>query len=575
MAEQAQQKLDEVQKNFNEGQGSGQQQGGPAVEYDKHGRPVNAPASADAPAGARRRAAPPIRRPSPPPRRPACRRPPAEPPARRRRRTRPSPGRPLEPASRRKAQGDPLLRRAERQQTPPTPGSAPGHDERRPARLARPLGQARYCPGSMALGTILTAIVTPFDADGRFDEEAFVALHRHVVRARLRRRRGLRHDGRGVDARRRGAPARRRAGGRRRSRTGRPSSPARARTTPRHAVEMTERATALGVDADPRRSRRTTTSPRAAGSSRTTEAVAAATDKPIVLYNIPAAHGARHAERPARRARADRRHRGGQAGQPRQPRAGRRARHLRGQRRHARRRRSTSARPGGILTASHLVGDRMRRMVDASPRSGGAIEDELRPLFDALSAPPSRDRRSRRRSSCSASAPAGRACRYVPLDDARARRVCARRSSATGCWKPHGLERPPAHPPPRRARGDRQEHDRPRVRGPHRRRRHRPALPDGRDAGRRPRPARLLLPARPLRGHRGDRHHPRARGPRRRAAVGAARDGRPAAGLRRPADDGHGPLAPGRAPAARHRARGRRRRRDHRGRARSRSRRST
>jgi hypothetical protein len=50
MAEQAQQKLDDVQKNFNEGQGSGgQQEGGPAVEYDKHGRPVNAPASAEAP----------------------------------------------------------------------------------------------------------------------------------------------------------------------------------------------------------------------------------------------------------------------------------------------------------------------------------------------------------------------------------------------------------------------------------------------------------------------------------------------------------------------------------------------
>jgi hypothetical protein len=51
MAEQAQQKMDEVQKNFNEKQGSGgeQPQGGPAVEYDAHGRPINAPASAEAP----------------------------------------------------------------------------------------------------------------------------------------------------------------------------------------------------------------------------------------------------------------------------------------------------------------------------------------------------------------------------------------------------------------------------------------------------------------------------------------------------------------------------------------------
>jgi hypothetical protein len=48
MAEQAQQKLDEAQKSFNEkqGTGGGGQQGGPAVEYDKHGRPVNSAADA-------------------------------------------------------------------------------------------------------------------------------------------------------------------------------------------------------------------------------------------------------------------------------------------------------------------------------------------------------------------------------------------------------------------------------------------------------------------------------------------------------------------------------------------------
>jgi hypothetical protein len=39
MAEQAQTKLDEVQKQFNEGQASPQSQG-PPVEYDEHGRPV-------------------------------------------------------------------------------------------------------------------------------------------------------------------------------------------------------------------------------------------------------------------------------------------------------------------------------------------------------------------------------------------------------------------------------------------------------------------------------------------------------------------------------------------------------
>ena len=39
MAEQAQAKLDEAQKQFNAGQGQGQQSG-PAVEYDAHGRPI-------------------------------------------------------------------------------------------------------------------------------------------------------------------------------------------------------------------------------------------------------------------------------------------------------------------------------------------------------------------------------------------------------------------------------------------------------------------------------------------------------------------------------------------------------
>ena len=59
MAEQAQSKLDEAQKKFNEGQGSGgQQQGGSAVEYDEHGRPVNAPASAEAPPAPEPSAAP-------------------------------------------------------------------------------------------------------------------------------------------------------------------------------------------------------------------------------------------------------------------------------------------------------------------------------------------------------------------------------------------------------------------------------------------------------------------------------------------------------------------------------------
>ena len=53
MAEQAQAKLDEVQTQFNEGQGGGAAGSGPAVEYDKHGRPIpqHPPATATPPQG--------------------------------------------------------------------------------------------------------------------------------------------------------------------------------------------------------------------------------------------------------------------------------------------------------------------------------------------------------------------------------------------------------------------------------------------------------------------------------------------------------------------------------------------
>ena len=48
MAEQAQAKLDDAQKQFNSGQGQ-QPQGGPVVEYDAHGRPIQpAPVTPDA-----------------------------------------------------------------------------------------------------------------------------------------------------------------------------------------------------------------------------------------------------------------------------------------------------------------------------------------------------------------------------------------------------------------------------------------------------------------------------------------------------------------------------------------------
>jgi hypothetical protein len=49
LAEQAQTKLDEVQKEFNSRPSGGQSGSGPVVEYDKHGRPIQPEGAAAAP----------------------------------------------------------------------------------------------------------------------------------------------------------------------------------------------------------------------------------------------------------------------------------------------------------------------------------------------------------------------------------------------------------------------------------------------------------------------------------------------------------------------------------------------
>jgi len=135
------------------------------------------------------------------------------------------------------------------------------------------------------LGAILTAIVTPFDADLRVDEDAFVALHRHLCE----------HGSDGIVAC---------------GTTGEaptlsdeehlrlvelacserpPGTTVVAGTGSNdtaHACHMTERATELGVDAilsvTPYYNK-----PNRRGIIRHYEEVARATDKPIILYNIP------------------------------------------------------------------------------------------------------------------------------------------------------------------------------------------------------------------------------------------------------------------------------------------------
>jgi 4-hydroxy-tetrahydrodipicolinate synthase len=231
------------------------------------------------------------------------------------------------------------------------------------------------------LGAILTAMVTPFDAQLRVDEDATVRLMEHLVA----------HGSDGVVACGTTGEATtltdaeqlrvielavQTLGGRATVVAGVGSNDTR------HAVELSERATALGADAllhvTPYYNR-----PNRRGIVAHFEACAAATDKPIIVYNIPARTGtdmpndllAELAERidnvvAVKQANndnlapiegltlyagnddvlCDTLELGG---------------------------------AGGICVASHIVGDEMRRMVD-EPESRREIDAGLRDLYEAL-----------------------------------------------------------------------------------------------------------------------------------------------------------------------------------------------
>ncbi len=230
------------------------------------------------------------------------------------------------------------------------------------------------------LGAILTAVVTPFDERLRIDEESFVNL--------LNRLADHGSDGFVVCGTTGEAPtltdeehlrlielavAERPAG---------KSIVAGAGSNDtRHAIHLTERATALGADAvlsvTPYYNR-----PNRRGILRHFGAVAAATDKPVVLYNIPQRTGtdmpndllAELAQIPridyVKQANNDNLALvdglGVYAGND-----------------------ETLARTldlggeGGILVASHIVGDEMRRMVD-EPQERAAIDADLQEVYAAL-----------------------------------------------------------------------------------------------------------------------------------------------------------------------------------------------
>jgi 4-hydroxy-tetrahydrodipicolinate synthase len=139
------------------------------------------------------------------------------------------------------------------------------------------------------LGAVLTAIVTPFDERNRVNEESFVALMRHLAEhgsdgfvvagttgeaSTLTDEEQLGLIGLAVAERPEGTTIIAGTG----------------TNDTRHAVHLTERATELGADAvlsvTPYYNR-----PSPAGLIRHYQAVASATDKPTLLYNIPSRTG--------------------------------------------------------------------------------------------------------------------------------------------------------------------------------------------------------------------------------------------------------------------------------------------
>jgi 4-hydroxy-tetrahydrodipicolinate synthase len=231
------------------------------------------------------------------------------------------------------------------------------------------------------LGAILTAIATPFDDDLNVDEEAFVALLEHVC---ARGSDGVVACGttgesatlsddehlRVIELAVRHAP------------DGKTVIAGTGSNDTRHAVALTERATELGVSATlsvtPYYNR-----PNRRGIIAHFSAVAEATDKPVILYNIPSRTATdmpndlledlaqlEHVEY-VKQANDDSLEPidglGVYAGND-----------------------DTLARTldmggeGGICVASHIVGEQMQRMVSAEPDERLRIDRSLRPVYRAL-----------------------------------------------------------------------------------------------------------------------------------------------------------------------------------------------
>jgi 4-hydroxy-tetrahydrodipicolinate synthase len=232
----------------------------------------------------------------------------------------------------------------------------------------------------MDLGTILTAMITPFDEDLRVNEEAFVALMHHLAdngsdgfvvagttgeASTLSNEEQLSLIGLAVAER---PPGKSIVAG-----TGTNDT--------REAALLTERATDLGADAmlsvTPYYNK-----PSRLGLRRHYEEVARATDKPILLYNIPGRTATNMPpELLAELAQIDGIEGVKQANaEELQP--------IEGLELYAGDD-GTFARTldmggaGGILVASHVVGNEMRRMVD-EPENRAEIDASLRDVYETL-----------------------------------------------------------------------------------------------------------------------------------------------------------------------------------------------
>jgi 4-hydroxy-tetrahydrodipicolinate synthase len=232
----------------------------------------------------------------------------------------------------------------------------------------------------MELGAVLTAIVTPFGEDGHVNEESFVALMHHLAEngsdgfvvagttgeaSTMTEDEHLRVIELAVSERPEGKSI---VAG-----TGTNDTAL--------AAHLTERAGQLGADAmlsvTPYYNR-----PSRLGLRRHYEAVAAATDRPILLYNVPARTGtnmppdllAELAQidgiEGVKQANADEL----QPVDGLQVYAGDDASFARA---------LDLGEPGGILVASHIVGNEMRRMVD-EPDRRAEIDESLRDVYSTL-----------------------------------------------------------------------------------------------------------------------------------------------------------------------------------------------